>query len=478
MAVFKGFSRRKHSENRQAVRRKSSKMPWYVRPGSYLYRRLPAGVGGIIFHTAGRYFIRRNYETDEETAKRCRRFIEEEFSLLFWGILIFLLAAAGLLAGRHFSEHRIVIKRNPFGRGSLQQELVIRDKEGSTAAQVTIEEQELSPEGRKVLFADFFKDLEKNMRAGNRSLQKVNKPLRFDDMLTGYPFDVEYQPEDYSLIRADGIPGDRAKALRGTGTIVTKIKVTASYRTWSESRTYKVRLIPAEDRTGISPYDKVLAELRRIERRDPGNDVVSFPEELEGAVICLPGSMGYVRGLILLAFFLPLLPVLRRYYKLKAAGEKLLKEEEEDFPVIVHQMVLFLTAGLSVSSAIHRITGYYLETRQTDGPRQAFENLLYLGRQLEMGTSQREVCMTWGRRSASPQYQKLSIALTQILVKGSKEGEQILSALEKEAFQQRMDRAKKAGKTAETKLLFPMVVLLCLVMFLVMFPAVLRFQGF
>ena len=52
-----------------------------------------------------------------------------------------------------------------------------------------------------------------------------------------------------------------------------------------------------------------------------------------------------------------------------------------------------------------------------------------------------------------------------------------MEQMEREAFRYRLDMAKKEGEEAATKLLFPMILLLCMVMILVMFPAILRFQG-
>jgi len=54
----------------------------------------------------------------------------------------------------------------------------------------------------------------------------------------------------------------------------------------------------------------------------------------------------------------------------------------------------------------------------------------------------------------------------------------MMEAEEREAFQRRVERAKQEGEEAATRLLFPMIVLLCQVMLLVMYPALIRFQGF
>ena len=64
------------------------------------------------------------------------------------------------------------------------------------------------------------------------------------------------------------------------------------------------------------------------------------------------------------------------------------------------------------------------------------------------------------------------------MAKGTREGRVLMNHMEQEAFRQRIDQAKKEGEEASTRLLFPMIVLLGMVMLLVMFPAIVRFQGF
>lgn len=86
--------------------------------------------------------------------------------------------------------------------------------------------------------------------------------------------------------------------------------------------------------------------------------------------------------------------------------------------------------------------------------------------------------MQWGRRFKEPVYQKLALTLLQVMAKGTREGRALMSQMEQESFRQRLDQAKTEGEEASTKLLFPMIVLLGMVMILVMFPAIARFQGF
>ncbi|MFR3344424.1 MAG: hypothetical protein ACLTS6_10630 [Anaerobutyricum sp.] len=97
--------------------------------------------------------------------------------------------------------------------------------------------------------------------------------------------------------------------------------------------------------------------------------------------------------------------------------------------------------------------------------------------QMNNGMSQRSLSEL-GMQFHSEAYQKLALILVQSFTKGSKEASTMMEAEEREAFQRRVERAKQEGEEAATRLLFPMIVLLCQVMLLVMYPALIRFQGF
>ena len=73
-------------------------------------------------------------------------------------------------------------------------------------------------------------------------------------------------------------------------------------------------------------------------------------------------------------------------------------------------------------------------------------------------------------------YRKLSLLLSQNMRKGA---EGLISSLEKEeqeAFEERKNRAKLLGEQASTKLLFPMLGLLGVVMVIMVVPAVMEIK--
>lgn len=97
-------------------------------------------------------------------------------------------------------------------------------------------------------------------------------------------------------------------------------------------------------------------------------------------------------------------------------------------------------------------------------------------RELQNGVSEGRAYENFGLRCRLPCYLKLSALLEQNLKKGNKGLTQMLQAEVTEAFEQRKELAREQGEKASTRLLFPMVLMLAVVMLLVLIPAGMSMQ--
>ena len=87
------------------------------------------------------------------------------------------------------------------------------------------------------------------------------------------------------------------------------------------------------------------------------------------------------------------------------------------------------------------------------------------------GVSEGQAVENFGRKCRMMPYLRFSSVITQNLKKGA---EGILVLLEQEALEameQRRERVLQLGETAGTKLLFPMIIILGLVMGIILVPA-------
>ena len=147
-----------------------------------------------------------------------------------------------------------------------------------------------------------------------------------------------------------------------------------------------------------------------------------------------------------------------------------------DYPQFVSQLVLYMGAGMTVRNIFKKLTDAYArEIEKGAKKRYLYEELQRAVRELNAGTSETTVYEHMGLRCGMQQYTRLFTLLSQNLRKGNSELMLLLADESKKAFEERMDKVRKAGEEAGTKLLLPMVIMLVIVMVIIMIPAYLAF---
>jgi hypothetical protein len=145
---------------------------------------------------------------------------------------------------------------------------------------------------------------------------------------------------------------------------------------------------------------------------------------------------------------------------------------QEAYPLIVNKLILYLGAGLTLRGAYQKIARQYREKKEKDHIfHPAYEEIVYTCHEIEAGVPESVAYENFGKRSGVSAYVKLNTLLIQNLKKGSRT---LLERLRKEgelALSEGLQRKRKVGEEASTKLLIPMIMMLSVVMVLVMLPA-------
>jgi hypothetical protein len=145
---------------------------------------------------------------------------------------------------------------------------------------------------------------------------------------------------------------------------------------------------------------------------------------------------------------------------------------QEAYPLIVNKLILYLGAGLTLRGAYQKIARQYREKKEQDHIfHPAYEEIVYTCHEIEAGVPESVAYENFGKRSGVSAYVKLNTLLIQNLKKGSRT---LLERLRKEgelALSEGLQRKRKVGEEASTKLLIPMIMMLSVVMVLVMIPA-------
>lgn len=430
---------------------------------------------GPLFRWVFRRMREQSTDKEEVVEKETERFLKKTGWMLAAGLILILCTVlAQTLFERTYQG--LSLTRNPFGEGERKENVILKQGEREESFTLSLEEQEISEAELNRTFRLFFETLKEEMKGENSSFEEVCHNLNFPESIDGYPFSITYETSDADLVLLDGSLGEAASKIRDGEEKEATIHIEAAYKDYERDWTVKVRLIAPEEEK-VTLMDRVKEELTTLEQQSRQDEEVKLPETVLGVSVTEEGKGQKGRFLVILFIFVTIFLPVHRILGLKEKSDKLQAQAGEDFPTIVYLLCLYLESGSTFPGAVRRIGRDYRKRRDKD-PRFAFEKVLQMEQKLDSGVSQREACRFFGRQFRAPGYQKLSMLLIQSFSKGARESRLMLDRMEEEAFRERIDHARKKGEEASTKLLFPMIILLCEVMVLVMFPAVLRFQSF
>ena len=166
---------------------------------------------------------------------------------------------------------------------------------------------------------------------------------------------------------------------------------------------------------------------------------------------------------------------LRMDDRLKRNCDKRKKQLLKDYAGFVSKLRLYLSAGLNVKNAFIKMAADYGQRQGKKEFQYLYEELKTVCHQFENGMAEEQVYQEFGKRCGEMRYRRLSFLLSVHLKQGNS---QLLILLENEAdsaLKERRNLAKKAGEEAGTKLLFPMMLMLMVVMLFILLPAYFNF---
>ena len=131
-------------------------------------------------------------------------------------------------------------------------------------------------------------------------------------------------------------------------------------------------------------------------------------------------------------------------------------------------------AGMTVRNTFRKMASDY---KNKNEKRIAYEEIVTACHEMESGISEMEAYRRFGERCGHVKYKTFATLLIQNLQKGSRHMGEMLEKESVEAWDDRKRKAKVQGEAATTKLLFPMILMLGVVMAIVMLPACLSFYG-
>lgn len=349
--------------------------------------------------------------------------------------------------------------------GSRQVELLLQGNESERPFSMNVEAKRRTAEELEEAFSETIRLLEEGLRPEKI---RVTEELALPQMIEETGVKVRWQSSDEEVIRRDGT------IQRGGLTEPTEVTLCARLTLEEECREvwFPVTVLPYTPESEEARYYEAEEVLLSLEAETEEEAGFFLPEKVEGITVSLPEKTLPVGALFAAAVvLLPLLVVAAKHQE----KEKERKERErvflEEYPRLITKLTLYVGAGMSLRGAWERIGSEYRDRTGREKKNPVYEEVLVLTGELRNGKSEAGVYEAFGRRVGLKPYLRCAALLISQLQKGSGGLREGLEAEVRLAWELHREQAEKKGEEAQTKLLFPMMGMLFLVLAIVMLPA-------
>ena len=400
--------------------------------------------------------------------------LSEALLLLFVGNVIALYIALSSLASNRLVNGTYIV-RNTYGAGNKLVGLIASVEDKEEVVKIDVEERHYSEKEIEAMMKSITKELDTKILGNNDSLSKVVDDLNLVKEVEPYPATISWEFDNYKYIDQNGKIRDVEIGEEGELVLLT---ATIAYFENVQSYSFYIHIFPKL----LSEEDQFRKNLISMVTKSAKSKIEEekwyLPDTIDGRTIEWK-EQKEKKGisLIILIFIASGMIFFIKDRDLHNKVENRKKELLMDYPEIINKLSLLLGAGLTMRNAWKKITFDYKKKRE-DGKKKrfAYEEMLIAYHEMESGISEGKAYDNFGKRCRVQQYIKFAALLNQNLKKGSNMIIMLLDTEAKDAFEERKSLAKQLGEEAGTKLLFPMLIMLTIVMIVIIVPAFLSFQ--
>lgn len=363
-------------------------------------------------------------------------------------------------------EHGSLQRKEP-GEGSSQKSLeAIVDGE-SYDINVEIAERRFTKKEVKKELKKAKKEIDATFLGDNKSLNSVKKPVVMKDSYRNGNVEAEWRLDSYDVINTEGEFVKKELPKKG---VLLEACVLLSCGEETEEYSFGFHVFSPD----LSVKEQIETALEKQNQKNKTKKNFILPKKLGKKEIQWKEQNPHTVEILLLLGVVT--GVLLKFRGLEEERKKKKKREEElllSYPQLVTTLALLIGAGMPVSKAWGRMAGRYKKNGTVKNA--AYEEICYTWNEIQDGVGERKAYENFGNRCALWQYKRLASLLTQNLRKGSSELTELLSKESELAMEQRRNLAKRLGEEAGTKLLLPMMLMLCMIVALIIVPALIKF---
>ena len=391
----------------------------------------------------------------------------------------FLAAASAAASSLDDTVRDGYLMREDYGGASYTRELHVKTAEGETDVAIEVAPRRYTASEVEAILSEAA-EAAREIMLGGQEAAHVNGDLVFFDRLPDLPVSVIFQTSDPELIDWEGRLGEdipmEGAAVTVTADLFFDGEVDINRKTDADVtvRTEEISLT-------VFPREETKAErLARLSRvnaekgQNISSDRLLLPGSIDGQAAEWSGRDSG-DGLIFL-FLGGVIAVVFLFAKQSSDREAERKRREalsRDYPLVAGKALLLLKAGMSIRGAFEKISADYRRSLKGGGRRrEGLELVNSLVTAMANGMPESAALRNLAENAPVREYRTMGLLLLGGIRKGTDEAVRLLAMSEAEAFEERRKAARILGEEAETKMIFPMLLLMGVVFALLLVPAV------
>lgn len=367
--------------------------------------------------------------------------------------------------------------RNDYGNKSRYLDIVADiEKQEKYDFEVEVKERKYSNKEALLKMKEVINKLPELILNDNESLNHVTSSLNLFNSLNSYPFTIKWESNKYNIIQDDGSIGKAVIDEKGED---ITLKALISYQDLMQETFINVRVYSPKLTYEEQTVADIKNNIEKLQDTSIQEEYLELPDSINGRDIEWREKDRHILLFLIILSIIVLIATwigmdndLVRKYKERS---KSLSLEYSEF---VSKLQLLIGSGMTIRGAFKKMGEDYKSHKKEGGKTSfVYEELLLCNKRMQDGLSEAESYDYFGRRCSLICYKKLSTLLIQNLRKGTDGLVYALTNETKIAFEERKQQAKRLGEEAQTKLLFPMILMLTVVMIIIMIPAYMSFGG-
>mgnify|MGYP000921587567 FL=1 len=445
--------------------------------------------GGGVFkkHRLKRLELLRKLYGNIECKVRYKLYLANMISAIFITVIIgsFLVFTVAYKEGKNS-----VISGNQITRPAYNEESktvnmkMILQQENNRAeknVEITIDKQTPSKEQAQIAVDNTLNAIASTVLNGNENFDKICADMNLITYYKPEGVSIEWTTDNPALLGRDGTVANLSLK---EPVVINVTAVFSVQDVYSETMNYSFTILPHVASAVVETTDNLeqkidSAVVEVVDRinQDKSTAIVNMPQKLDSdqSVILKwkAGNQSKIPVIILVILFFG--GILLYYVNLKMKEELEIRSEKikQDFPEVLNKLILLITAGTTVQTAMEKIVGDYSFAVQNGlSRRPLYEELLMVNNNIKGDRKMHytEAYELFAKRCMVQEAIQFSALMIQYMKDGSDQFVTMLKLFSGEAWQERKRIAERRGKAAENKLLLPIMMIFLAILMIVLTP--------